>query len=78
VGNSRKPDGWTPLNRSELADYRRTLIRKPTAELLEDLQRVLNSCRAIQGIDALPKPFLVQEFVQIWRELYLRKPKGRD
>jgi hypothetical protein len=78
VGKSRKPDAWTPLSHGELDDYRRKLIRKPTAELLEDLCGVLDACRCSRGIDDLPKPFLVQELVQIWRELYLRKPKGRD
>jgi len=79
VGNSRKPDAWTPLNKAELADLRRQIKRKTTEELRHNFRITVEMCKLPYGMHGgLPRPFLIQELVQIWRELYRRMPKSRD
>ena len=78
MANSRQPNAWTPLDRDELAELKRELTRKSVEQLRKDFALTIEMCKLPYGLnDALPRPFLIQELVQIWKELYRRSRKNR-
>lgn len=77
MANSRQITGWTPFNRRELAELRQQMRGASAKDLRERYEKVLALC-GLCGGQHPPRPTVVQEFVQCWRELYRRMPKGRD
>jgi len=79
MANIGRPLGRIPFNRRELTQLQREIARMPSKDVRERYQRAWEFCRMGGGPGyEPPRPSFIQEFVQLWRELDRRLPKGRD
>jgi hypothetical protein len=70
------PDANTPFTPEELREIRRNLERLPLQQLEREYEDAVSWCKL--RLDKLPaRAPMVQRFVQVWRELYRRRPFRR-
>jgi hypothetical protein len=69
---AHRPDANTPFTPEELREIRENLERLSVAQLEREYEDAWQWCKLRLG-KLPPRPPMVQQFIQIWRELHRRR-----